>query len=408
MIKAILMKFKAPLLTVAFLSVIPFSMKAQTMPLYLNFNSHNEISDNINYSSSSTWNQYRQIILTLADTFANNGVKWNLQAESDFIRANIAMENGYTNPNDLLDSLDNSPTVEVDPHNHFDNNPSSTTYNPFNYSDLAHLLDSTGCVYPRNNMGGFLWTVGSDFMPYQNPVQGNTYPTYYWNPQVIWGAGSPGHTNDYNGYGVWKPAGATMNFFTHTSSNHLTFIGNGCSNVVFDTTHVSTIVDQIVGTLQYIQYQPYNYMNMFTASIQMNFRDMDTPGYTDTIAAIVRALKPYVASGQIVYQTLTEKYITWYTAHTNTSDHFQLDCSGLHLGTDEVTTSSSVQLFPNPANAEVTIQASEPIEQAEIFDATGKLIYLKDYGSQEFAETFDASIWSASPPTAGTSSIPAW
>jgi hypothetical protein len=363
---------------------------AQTMPLSLNFNSHNEISDGIQYSNSSVWLQYRGIVLALADTFSHHGAKWNLQAESDFIRADIANESGYTNPNDLLDSLDNTGTVEVDPHNHFDNNSSSMTYNPYNYSDLAHLLDSAGLASPRNNMGGFLYTTATDFMPYQNPVAGNMYPNYSWNPNVIWGAGSPNHINDYNGYGVWKPQGGGVNFMNHDPSKHLTFIGNGCSFVVFDTTHVSTIVNGIVLMLQYIQYQPYDPMAMYTASIQMNFRDIATPGYIDTIAAIVRGIEQYRNSGQIVYQTLTEKYTTWYTAHSSSSDHFKLDCPVLTLGVEEERTGAA-QLWPNPSNGILNVSSpGQPAEAVEVLDLQGKCLLRKEL-SQETAYQLDLS-----------------
>lgn len=357
------------------LPVFVMQMRSQTMPLYLNFNSHNEISDNIQFSNSSVWAQYRSIVVTLADTFYSHGAKWNLQAESDFILADISNESGYANPNDLLDSLDATATVEVDPHNHFDNNPMSASYNPYNYSDLAHLLDSAGLTPLRTNLGGFLWQTASDWMPYQNNVSGNTYPFYSWRPDVIWGAGSPGHTNDYNGYGVWKPQGAGLQFMNHDPAKHLYFIGNGCSYVVFDTTHVSTIVNAVVQMLQYIQYQPYDPMAMYTASIQMNFRDMNSPGYADTIAAIVRGLEPYVNSGRIVYQTLSEKMATWNAAHSSSADYFRTDCQGLPLNTAEEETVPGTSLYPNPAHDVLNIQsASEPVQQIELIDINGKTV----------------------------------
>ena len=354
------------------------NISAQTMPLYINFNSHNEISDHIIYSNSATWNQYRGIVLALADTFHAHNAKWNLQCESDFILADITRENGYANPNDLLDSLDNSATVEVDPHNHFDSVTTSMTYNPYNYPDLAHLLDSAGLAYPRKNMGGFLWATATDWMPYQNPVAGYTFSNYSWNPNVIWGAGSPNHTSDYNGYGVWKPQGGNISFFTHDPSKHLTFIGNGCSFVIFDTTHVATIVNQVAEMIQYIQYQPYSSMAMYTASIQMNFRNIASPGFVDTVAAIVRALQPYVNSGQIIYQTLTEKYTTWYAAHSVATDHWKTDCQGLPLEVQNSETENSFEIFPNPATDYLTINFSEKIKSIEILNAEGKLEMKKD------------------------------
>lgn len=359
---------------------------SQTMPLYLNFNSHNEISDHIQYATPSVWTQYRGLVLAVADTFYQHGVKWNLQCESDFVLADLSNENGFSNPDDLLDSLDNSATVEVDPHNHWDTAQLSTSYNPYNYSDVAHLLDSAGLAAPRNNMGGFMYTNASDFMPYQNAVPGYVYPSSAWSPNVIWGAGSPNHTNDYNGYGVWKPQGGGVQFLSHDPLKHLTYIGNGCSEVVFDTTHVATIVNAIVQMLQYIQQQPYDPMAMYTASIQMNFRHLAGPGYVDSIAAIVRGLEPYVNSGQIVYQTLTEKYTTWYTAHTNANDYFKVDCQGLPLGVTDETQTEIAKLWPNPVAGMLNVEnGDQPVESIEIFDLQGKCVLRKEPGASFYA-----------------------
>lgn len=368
------------------------TIQAQTMPLYLNFNSHNEISDNIQYSSAGVWTQYRGYVLQLAGIFSNAGAKWNLQADSDFILADHTRESAFTNPNDLLDSLDATPTVEVDPHNHFDNNASSPSYNPYNYSDLAHLLDSAGLNGARKNLGGFLWGTASDWMPYQNLVPGNVYPSYTWRPDVVWGAGSPGHTNDYNGYGVWKPQGAGLGFLNHDPTKHLTFIGNGCSLVITDTTHVSTIVNQIVQMIQYIHYQPYNSMNMYTASIQMNFRDFSA-NYIDTVAAIVQGLQPYVTSGDIVYQTLTEKYTTWYNAHSNVQDHFKLDCQGLPLNTGEVNGNKAVaNVWPNPAADVMHLNSdTEAIIYLSIYNSGGQLVFRKQQNTSVYQTEVDVS-----------------
>lgn len=362
---------------------------AQITPLYLNINSHNETDDPNNYANPVTYSQVKSIILQIADTVSTNGARWNMQVESNLIRACIANENGNTNPNDMLDSLDNLPAIEIDPHNHFDTIPTSMTYNPYNYADLAHLLDSCGLQSPRKNMGGFLWQVGSDWMPYQAGAPGHTYSSYTWQPNVVWGAGSPGHTNDYDVYGLWKPAGPGIQFTTHNASRHLVCIGNGCSNVLSDSVPVTVNINQVINLINYIASLPYDPNACWTASIQFNFRDLNMPGLADSIGQIIHALQPYVNSGQVVWMTLTEKYDNWFNLHSNPGDYFQEACDSLTLGIGENITTSLVSVYPNPFSNEFVIHADRNYNSILITDVSGRLIYRRD-DENESSETINA------------------
>jgi len=364
-------------------------LKSQTVPLYLNINSHNETDDPNDYSQSSAYFQVKSRVLEIADTITQNGACWNMQVESNFILGCINNENAATNPNDLLDSLDNLNNIEVDPHNHFDPNVNSMTYNPYNYADLAHLLDSCGLATPRKNMGGFLWQTASDWMPYQAGDTGYTFTNYIWQPNVIWGGGSPGHTNDYNAYGIWKPAGAGIQFSMHNPARHLTCVGNGCSNVLSDSTPVSDNINQLINLINYISSQPYDANAYWTASVQFNFRNINMPGLADSIAAIIHAMEPYVNSGQVVWMTTTQKYDNWYTLHTNVNDHFLSSCDSLTLGVDDPQNSiaTAISLFPNPADHIITLSSgTDPVTTVTIIDMNGRLIYRKDELSQNQLE----------------------
>ncbi len=368
------------------------SSSAQVMPLYLNLNSHNETDDPNDYSIPATYSQVKQLVIEIADTVIANNARWNMQVESNFINACLTHENGFTNPNDLLDSLDNLTHIEVDPHNHFDPLPTSQTYNPYNYADLAHLLDSCGLATPRKNMGGFLWQTATDWMPYQMGAPGNTYTNYTWQPNVVWGGGSPGHTNDYNVYGIWKPNGASAQFPIHNPLRHLTCIGNGCSNVLSDSTPVSDNINQIISLINYINTLPYDPNAYWTASIQFNFRDINMPGLADSISTIIHALQPYVSSGQIVWMTLTEKYDNWYNLHSNANDYFQFRCDSLTLDESEISVLNGVLAYPNPVVDVLHLQSSVPLETISVYDSFGRIIYRRD-GEGEIEEELDCSGW---------------
>lgn len=385
---------KTLLLSAGLSLVFSASMHSQTMPIYLNINSHNETDDPNDYSISATYYQVKEIVKSIADTIGTNGAKWNMQVESNLINACLTHENGASNPNDLLDSLDNLPHVEVDPHNHFSPQP-GPTYNPYNYADCAHLLDSCGLAAPRKNMGGFLWQTASDWMPYQTGAQGNTYTGYTWQPNVVWGGGSPGHTNDYNVYGIWKPGGASAQFPIHNPSRHLVCIGNGCSNVLSDSTPVSDNINQIVNLVNYISTLPYDPNAYWTASIQFNFRDINMPGLADSIATIIHALQPYVNSGQIVWMTLTEKYDNWYTLHSNVNDYFQFRCDSLTLGDPVVSVHEGMLAYPNPVSENLHISSgSSPFASIFAYDAFGHIIYRRELSAESEID-IDCSSWTS-------------
>lgn len=385
---------KTLLLSAGLFFLLSAHLHSQTMPIYLNINSHNETDDPNDYSISATYYQVKEIVKAIADTVGTNGARWNMQVESNFINACLTHENGLSNPNDLLDSLDNLPHVEIDPHNHFVPQ-SGPGYNPFNYADLAHLLDSCGLAAPRKNMGGFLWQTASDWMPYQAGAPGNTYPGYTWQPNVVWGGGSSGHTNDYNVYGIWKPNGAGLQFSAHNPARNLTCIGNGCSNVLTDSTPVSDNINQIINLINYINTLPYDPNAYWTASIQFNFRDINMPGLPDSIATIIHALQPYVNSGQVVWMTLTEKYDNWYTLHSNTNDYFQFRCDSLTLGSDEISMQQGILAYPNPASENIHITSSNsPFASISVYDAYGHLIYRRDMEGETETD-IDCNSWSS-------------
>lgn len=374
------MKRQTRILSCAFVLSLAMQIHAQTMPLYLNINSHNEMDDPNDYAQSAVYSQVKAEVIRIADTIIVNGGRWNMQVESNFILGCLSNDNASTNPDDLLDSLDNLPQIEIDPHNHFDNNVTSPTYNPYNYADLACLLDSCGLAAPRKNMGGFLWQTASDWMPYQTGDTGNTFPDYIWQPNVIWGGGSPGHVNDYNAYGIWKPSGAgTFQFPSHNPARHLTCIGNGCRNVLSDSTPVSDNINAVINVLNYISQQPYDPNAYWTASIQFNFRDINMPGLADSIGVIIRALQSYVNSGQIVWMTLTEKYDNWYTLHTNPADYFLETCDSLALSVEDPVSQNVFGLYPDPAQAVLHLQnSSSTINAIEVYDLSSRLIYRRE------------------------------
>lgn len=360
-------------------ATIIYNLSAQTKVFHLNMGSHSETSDQLNYLNLPDHNTMRALVKQMADSIIAKNVKWNMQVDANFIRGTLKNDTAYTNPNDILEWADDQANIEVDPHNHFD-----ASTNPYNFADLAHLLDSCGLTGTRKNVGGFLWsssnwtTANDHWDTYGSGLKGNTYPTYTWTPTVLWGAGStPPHSNDIDDLGIWKPSGpgSKIQFKTHDSSKKLTVIGHGCNWVIFDTTsNPMWIVNDIVAHLNYFASQPVTSNTFYVGTIMMNFRDFNSANYINKVMTVINGLAAYGPSGtgQIAWQTLTEKYNAWSTAHLNPADNFELECSNVVLGVEDVNSfSGEISVFPNPTSSFITFTVSEG-KQYHLFNVYGQ------------------------------------
>ena len=172
---------KKLLLSVFVLPLVVINVVAQTNVLHLNLGSHNETNDamyGVNYNTN--YAVIKAKAMEVADSVNANGAKWDMQVESNFIRACITQDFAATSSTDLMQSMDNLSYVEVDPHNHLDTVP-GLNYNPYNYADLSHLLDSCG-LSTRTNVGGFLYQASEwdnadgNWLLWKSGLKGRTFP----------------------------------------------------------------------------------------------------------------------------------------------------------------------------------------------------------------------------------------
>lgn len=352
--------------------------------LYINLGSHNETTDPKIYnhpSSSTDFNSFKPVLQTMMDSIIAKKVKWNMQVESNFILGVIKWDNGATSSGDILERADTSQYIAVNPHNHFIPGTGLGT-NPYNYSDLTKLLDSTG-IHQWQVMGGFLWdsTDWADpndhWTNWRTNYPGNTFPSWTWKPDIIWGPGSMGHVDDINAYGIWKPSSALSHtqFTTHDGTEPLTCVGNGCAWVITDTTSATPdwIVNSIIQYANYAQAQPYSVDKMYNATIQTNFKHYMTAGYLNKVMYVLNGIKAYVTAGKIEYKTIEEKYNYWYGLHTanSTANHLE-ECSSITLGFNEIENPIDLNVYPNPANNNLTIESTTAFDAIEIWSMTGQ------------------------------------
>lgn len=376
-----------PALFILFFSI---SLLFAQAPVYLNIGSHNETNDPLDYDGTyADYETAKALILQIADSVEIHQAKWNMQLDANFIRGCIAFDTAISNINNLLNWADDQTYIEVDPHNHFQ----PPLINPYNPTDLNHLLvDSCQLGLDRNNLGGFIWrdftagectppnpAISENWSQYNTGTEnGNKFPAESWRPRVIWGGGSPGHCDDSNTIGIWKPGGATSGtFYAHTPGNYETVIGSNCGDdyVIFDTSNVNYVINHVIDFINYAQVYGNASSDFYTLTVMFNFRNIDSPGMVEKISDFLRAMDQYVNQNKVVWATLSDKYDIWYATHS-ANDNFIRQCDNMNIGIEPVNISNLTTLFPNPASTNVNVRFPFEYKNAEysIIDLSGKTI----------------------------------
>lgn len=397
------------------------SSTSRTTPLYISFNSHNEEDDYTSLSATPTasngyqdatvFSTLRAKVKEIADVVRSGGAKWDWQSDWRFLVGTNTndpnrggrLADASTNYKTIVKWLaeDNGSNIAVSPHAH---------ENAYNYADVAYLFTTLG-VTPGGVVGGFTYNsrqgtnggrdAGYTWDSLARGLQGRTYTSTIWTPTILFGGasvnarGTTDHANDIHSLGIWKPS-STTSFFTHVSTNTLTVIGNGFENLLTDTTSAETVANIIIATLDTLRRYPAG--KLYSATIGIHQKYFTSSGYTDKIARIIELLQPYVASGQIVWATHTEKAALWrtlYRSEANFAPYYE-GYTPSSTTTTPPTSSVSVSAAPNPASSTVTISFSgipsfSRSVTVQIVSATGAVMASQTVSSSASSATFDVS-----------------
>ena len=104
--------------------------------------------------------------------------------------------------------------ARIDPHSHEGSG--------YNYTDVAHLLETLG-VSGSTVIGGHIWDPSlpqfQEWDRFRSPVRGQRYPQAVWRGDTLMGSGTPNHTNDPIVSGIWRPAHRNAYFADDPSAN---------------------------------------------------------------------------------------------------------------------------------------------------------------------------------------------
>lgn len=166
---------------------------------------------------------WRSKLIGVAHLMQDRGVPWSLQPDWKILRAALLYEDAAlmqtTNGKNFLRFLKEDLGAVVDPHSHENGG--------YNYTDVAHLLDSLG-VGATRVIGGHIWDPDSPLFQewdrFRVPVQGERYSWAWWRGDILMGSGTPNHVNDPVVSGVWRPQDR-HHYFTHDSAANIAAVG---------------------------------------------------------------------------------------------------------------------------------------------------------------------------------------
>lgn len=178
-------------------SMSPFQPEPGTTPVYVSLVIHLEESFPQN---ARAFARTRGDLLEIADFCLQHQLRFNLQTDWAFMTAMQQFETpemrAQTGGKNLLLYLREDCGMEIDPHSH---------EHRYNYADLAFLLDSCG-IEVSNIAGGLIAAPAelSQLERFQAPIKGKNFD-YVWQPDYLWGGGTPNHRDEPAASGIWFP-----------------------------------------------------------------------------------------------------------------------------------------------------------------------------------------------------------
>jgi hypothetical protein len=281
--------------------------RADVPPVYVVIFTH--VEDNTpagtlgSMQSRQSFSALRSNLIAMAALAESSNVQWTLQPDWKLLEAALLYEDSTlqatTNGKNFLRYLKEDRGVVIDPHSHENGG--------YNYTDVAHLLDSLG-VGATTVIGGHIWDPSlpqfQEWDRYRVPVPGEHYPGAIWRGDILIGSGTPNHVNDPVVSGVWRPRDRD-HYFEHDSSANITAIGQYKKSIA----SISELID-----LYRSGVVPPTAMLTFSCNIGPS--TLAAPGGLAAVRdTVIAPLVAWRDSGLVVVTDFTSLILTWETAY---------------------------------------------------------------------------------------------
>lgn len=249
--------------------------------------------------SRQNYLSHRANLIAMAGLAENAGVQWTLQPDWKILEAALLYEDAAlqatTNGKNFLRYLKEDRGAVIDPHSHENGG--------YNYTDVAHLLDSLG-VGATTVIGGHVWDPAlpqfQEWDRFRVPVAGLHYPGATWRGDILIGSGTPNHVNDPLVSGVWRPRDRD-HYFEHDPTANIVAIGQW--------KHSIATIAELIALYRSGVVPP---SAMLTFSCNLNPATLAAPGGLAAVAdTVIAPLVAWRDSGLVVMTDFTSLVGTW-------------------------------------------------------------------------------------------------
>lgn len=336
----------AGLLT-AGVALIPHMAQAQPPPVQVVLFTH--IEDNTpggllgsaqNRQSYMTW---RSRLIGVGTLMHDHGLPWSLQPDWKILECALLYEDSTvmqtTNGKNLFRYLHEDLGTIIDPHSHENGG--------YNYTDVAHLIDSLG-VEPTTVIGGHVWDPSlpqfQEWDRYRVPVPGQRFPWALWRGDILMGSGTPFHVDDPVVSGVWQPQDRD-HYFTHDGQANIAAIGQ-YKGTMEDIPELAALYQSgAVGT-------PF----MLTSSYGIRPLTIQRPDGLVSIAdSVVAPMTAWRDLGMVMPTDFTALVETWRSAFGSRGFFYDAETPATDASVFDSPPARLEPSFPNPFRAAVAL-----------------------------------------------------
>jgi hypothetical protein len=289
---------------------------ASTPPVYVVLFTH--IEDNTpagvlgSAANRANYLALRARLIEMAALARSYNMRWSLEPDWNMLLAALLYEDASitttTNGLNVFRYLRDNMSVAIDPHSHEGGG--------YNYTDVAHLLDSLG-VGGSTVIGGHIWDPTlpqfQQWDRFRVPVAGLRFPSATWRGDILMGSGTPNHVNDPVISGVWRPKSRTS-YFEDDPAGNISCIGAYKGDVA----GISELV------ARYRNGQQASTC-MLTASIAIRPVDITAASGLTTIEnSVLKPLAVLRDSGQVKLTDFTSLIATWKQQYASKACTYQV------------------------------------------------------------------------------------
>lgn len=311
--------------------------------------------------------QLRSRLITTANLFKDKNVPWVFQPDWKLLLAALAYEDtgvkATTANKNVFKYLKENLNVIIDPHSH--------EKQGYNYTDVAHLLDSLE-VGATKVIGGHVWDPSipqfQQWDRFRVPVRGTKYPWATWRGDILMGSGTPNHVNDPKISGVWRPKNRNQ-YFVDDPAGNIVSIGQYKGDI-------PTIAELV--SLYATRKVPAN--RMLTSSYHLKPSTISAANGMKVIEdSVITPLLSLRSAGKIKITDFTTLVSDWKTLYGSTAYVYDPQTTtSIYEMLPLPTSLTLLPNYPNPFNPSTTLRwmtSASGANQIRVYNSIGQLVH---------------------------------